>query len=45
MMHCPQCGGEGIYLGEMSESWYRCRQCGWDFPESDGEHSILPEDE
>lgn len=31
---CPQCGGEGHFIGALGHTaHFRCRQCGWDFSE------------
>lgn len=33
-MECPMCYGTGESLGTLGKlMWYRCRQCGWNFPE------------
>lgn len=35
---CPMCGGEGMSMGRMGrKTWYRCRQCGWQFSEEGDE--------
>lgn len=29
---CPMCTGQGVLLGSLGlRTWFRCRQCGWDF--------------
>ena len=30
-MNCPLCNGEGIPLGVLVTTWYRCRNCGIQF--------------
>ena len=37
-MRCPMCYGAPTLLGELGRHrWFRCRDCGWDWTDDEGE--------
>lgn len=41
--YCPVCPGQGNPLGRLGRAhWFRCRNCGTDFQNPDGQSSCQP---